>query len=173
MSRRRSVRTEIRQTRPFRSPAEEAVVGLLLTADQLRRQLAAVIEPSGITQQQYNVLRILRGSHPEPLPTLEIAERMIERTPGITRLLDRLEAKGLVARARSSADRRCVYCRITDRGQALLASLDDAVHAVALESVSLLDADRQTELIVRLDEIRAALRQPSPDEEDHRSLDDR
>jgi MarR family transcriptional regulator, organic hydroperoxide resistance regulator len=158
MRTRTTVRQEIRQTRPFRSTAEEAAVGLLLTADLLIRRLAAVLEPAGITVQQYNVLRILRGSHPEPLPTLEIAERMIERTPGITRLLDRLEAKGLVARARGRDDRRCVYCRITARGLALTAELDEPVHAVDRAAFATLGRSRQRELVARLDEVRAALR---------------
>jgi DNA-binding MarR family transcriptional regulator len=73
--------------------------------------------------QQYNVLRILRGAS-EPLPTLVIAERMIEQAPGITRLIDRLEAKGLVARESCPTDRRKVHCRITTAGNELLSSLD-------------------------------------------------
>ena len=159
MRRRTSVRTEIRQTRPFRSAAEEAAVGLILTADHLVRCLAAVVAPSGITHQQYNVLRILRGSHPQPLPTLEIAERMIEQTPGITRLLDRLETKQLVARERGSDDRRCVYCRISERGLALVGALDEPVRAVGRAAFATLSRAAQRELIARLDEIRAALRE--------------
>jgi DNA-binding MarR family transcriptional regulator len=118
-----------------------------------------VIEPSGITHQQYNVLRILRGSHPQPLPTLEIAERMIEQTPGITRLLDRLETKQLVARERGSDDRRCVYCRISERGLALVGALDEPVRAVGRAAFATLSRAAQRELIARLDEIRAALRE--------------
>lgn len=116
--------SEIKQRRPFASPAEEAAVGLLRTSDELRRRISEVIEGEGITHQQYNVLRILRGSHPEPLPTLEIAARMIETAPGITRLLDRLEAKGHVTRRRCDTDRRQVHCTITDRGLGLLGRLD-------------------------------------------------
>ena len=69
---------EIKQTRPFRSAGQEASIGLLRTADELRRYFSTILEPSGITTQQYNVLRILRGAGPEGLPTLEIAARMIE-----------------------------------------------------------------------------------------------
>ncbi|HZJ72423.1 MAG TPA: MarR family transcriptional regulator, partial [Planctomycetota bacterium] len=97
---------EIRQTRPFPSVEAEAVVGLMRTADVVKRGLARVVEPRGLTLQQYNVLRILRGAGPEGLPTLEIAGRMIEQAPGVTRLLDRLEAKNLVQRARCPRDRR-------------------------------------------------------------------
>ena len=85
------LKREIRQNRPFRSRSQEASLGLFRTADLLRRRFHAVLEPKGITQQQYNVLRILRGAGDGGLPTLTIAERMVERTPGITRLLDRLE----------------------------------------------------------------------------------
>src|ERR1700694_935671 len=108
-----TVQEEIRQTRPFSSPSEEGVVALARTADLMRRSLTRVIEPHGITLQQYNVLRILRGAGEEGLPTLVIGERMIEQTPGVTRLLDRLEAKGLVARCRGESDRRQVFCRLT------------------------------------------------------------
>src|SRR5947207_13462800 len=108
----------------FRSREQEATLGLLRTADAMKRSLAQVIEPHGITPQQYNVLRILRGAGAEGLATLEIAERMIEQTPGITRLLDRLQRKKFVTRRRSSTDRRCVYCRITVDGLTLLGRLD-------------------------------------------------
>ncbi len=102
---------EIQQKRPFQSARQEAALGLLKTVDVLRLHISRVLEPFGVTDQQYNVLRILRGAGQDGLPTLEIAERMIERAPGITRLIDRLETKGLVSResaaratgARSSA----------------------------------------------------------------------
>ena len=118
-----ALQRELKQTKPFRTPAEAAILGVLRTADVIRGELEHALEPCGVTLQQYNVLRILRGSHPAPLPTLEIAERMIERAPGITRLLDRLEAAGQVSRQRCRADRRRVLCSITPAG---LATLDDA-----------------------------------------------
>jgi MarR family transcriptional regulator, organic hydroperoxide resistance regulator len=100
---------------------------LLSTADRVRTFFETVCAPFDITGQQYNVLRILRGAEPEGLPTLTIAGRMIERTPGITRMIDRLEAKGLVAREVRPHDRRCVYCRITQKGLGLLKLLDEPV----------------------------------------------
>src|SRR6185503_17103008 len=128
MSRVRSaVQEEIQQRRPFSSPAEEAVVALVRTADLMRRALTHVVEPRGITLQQYNVLRILRGAGPDGLPTLEIGGRMIEQAPGVTRLLDRLEAKDLAVRERCARDRRQVLCRITPAGQRLLESLEQAM----------------------------------------------
>lgn len=158
MPRHPTVVDELQQTKPFGSPAEEAAVGLLLTADLMKRRMSAVAEPAGITHQQYNVLRILRGAHPAPMATLAIAERMIEQTPGITRLLDRLESKGLVARERGSEDRRCVYCRITERGLALIATLDEALLDVARQAFSSLGRGQQLAWIEQLDAIRAALR---------------
>ena len=122
-----TLQEEIKQQRPFRSRGQEAALAILRTADVVRRRISETVEPSGVTMQQYNVLRILRGAHPDPLPTYEIAERMLEQTPGITRLLDRLEEKGLVRRSRCTEDRRLVHCRLTDAGLQLLAGMDVVV----------------------------------------------
>ena len=121
---------EIRQTRPFPSPEQETMVALLRTADVLERRLGGVTGCEELSTQQYNVLRILRGSSDDGLPTLEIAARMIARAPGVTRLLDRLEAKALVRRERCLRDRRQVLCRITPEGLGLLAGLDAPIAAV-------------------------------------------
>src|SRR5918992_25961 len=107
--------------------AQTAYVTLLSTADKTKSLFEALCAPFDITGQQYNVLRILRGAEPEGLPTLTIAERMIERTPGITRMVDRLESKGLVWREIRPDDRRCVYCRISEKGLKLLQLLDEPV----------------------------------------------
>jgi DNA-binding MarR family transcriptional regulator len=158
-----SIRAELKQRRPFPSPAQEAAVDLLRTADVVRRAVSETVAPSGITQQQYNVLRILRGSDPEPLATLEIAARMIEETPGITRLLDRLEAKGLVRRERCREDRRQVLCRITPAGLALLAGLDAAVEGVTARATRALAREEIRGLIDLLDRLRTAFRPPGRD----------
>lgn len=151
------MQAEIRQTKPFRSGAEEAGLSLLRTTDRLERRLAAVVETKQITLQQYNVLRILRGSSPERLPTLEIATRMVEQAPGITRLLDRLEAKGLVERARCAKDRRRVYCAVTRSGLALLAALDRPVVEALESSFDSLSTDQTRRLITLLDTLREGL----------------
>jgi DNA-binding MarR family transcriptional regulator len=147
---------ELRQRRPFHSPDQEAVIGLIRTADQISRAIGAVIEAYGITSQQFNVLRILRGASPESLPTLEIAERMVEQTPGITRLLDRLEAKHLVMRARCKMDRRQVLCQITPAGLELLAKLDEPVRLAEKDIMRPLGRAAQRQLITLLDRLRAA-----------------
>lgn len=146
---------EIRQGRPFRSPASEVVVTLLRTAEVVRARLGGVVEPHGITLQQYNVLRILRGAGSEGLPTLEIADRMVERTPGITRLLDRLAAKDLIARERCTEDRRRVYARLTASGRALVDALDDPVDAAGEAALGGLDPRRIPTLVKLLDTVRS------------------
>jgi DNA-binding MarR family transcriptional regulator len=150
----RPLSDEIQQTRPFRSPAEEAVVTLLRTAEVVRARAGAAVEPHGLTLQQYNVLRILRGAGERGLPTLEIADRMVERTPGITRLLDRLEAKGQVTRERCSEDRRRVYARLTEAGHELVGELDAHVDAANAASSGGLTPDEVRTLVALLDRIR-------------------
>ena len=137
---------------------EEATVGLLLTAEKLRRRLTEAVETEHITLQQYNVLRSLRGAQPQTLPTLEIAARMLEHTPGITRLLDRLEAKRLVGRDRGRDDRRCVHVRITPEGLALLGRLDEPMLEAAAGGFQLLDRREMAELTRLLDRVRESLR---------------
>lgn len=154
-----TIRREIKQRRPFASPRQEATVALMRTADLAQRLMAAVLEPLAITVQQYNVLRILRGAGEEGLPTLEIAERMIEQTPGITRLIDRLEQKRLVTRRRPSADRRCVYCTITRAGLDLLSDLDAPVVEVGNAALSSLSAKEVAQLVELLDRTRQSMNQ--------------
>lgn len=145
---------ELRQNRPFASAGQEALLSIVRTADHVARELAAIIEPAGVTRQQYNVLRILRGAGEAGLPTLEIAERMIERTPGITRLLDRLEAKHLVRRLRCPKDRRQMLCWITEAGLALLASLDAPIDAANEALVTGIPRESQEQLIALLGQVR-------------------
>jgi DNA-binding MarR family transcriptional regulator len=142
--------------RPVRSPAHEAGIGILRTADLLRRHLSTVVEPHGVTLQQFNVLRILRGAGDSGLPTLEVAARMIEQTPGVTRLLDRMEAKGLVRRQRCPHDRRQHLCWITPDALRLLERLDapfSKAHDTVLRGLD--PADRPA-FIRQLEAIQAA-----------------
>jgi DNA-binding MarR family transcriptional regulator len=152
-----SLQHEIQQTRPFASVAEEAGLGLLRTSDVLRRFLTDVVLSRGITLQQYNVLRILRGAGPEGLPTLEIGSRMIEEAPGITRLLDRLERKAFVERHRCPRDARRVLCRITSAGLKLLQDLDRPMRRAGDAFFAPLRGDEARRLIRLLDDVRAPL----------------
>lgn len=151
----RSVRDDIKQTRPFDSVAEEATVSLLRTADVMRHLVGRAVEPHGITGQQYNVLRILRGAGADGLPTLEIGERLVERTPGTTRLVGQLVRRGLVRRMRGDRDRRVVRCFIMPSGLALLATLDDLVSGANGSSVGGLAPEDLRTLITLLDRVRA------------------
>ena len=152
-----NIQTEIKQTKPFGSKGEEAAVALMRTADLIRRSIAAVLDPEQLSIQQYNVLRILRGAGENGLPTLEIADRAIEKAPGITRLIDGLERKKLVTRKRSSDDRRCVYCRITPAGLALLARLDKPMLAAADRAFKPVNKRHLDQLVDLLDELREGL----------------
>lgn len=115
------------ETQTSRQLDKEAVLSLLKAADRARRHFTRILEPWGLTLQQYNVLRILRGVGPEGLPTLEIGERMIEKTPGVSRLVDRLESQGWVSRERCQEDRRRVLCSLTDKASRTLAELDGPI----------------------------------------------
>ena len=148
---------DIKQRVPFVTRAAEATVALMRTADLVRRSVATVVEPHGITVQQYNVLRILRGAGAAGLPTLDIASRMIEQTPGITRLIDRLETKKLVERERCSTDRRQVFCRITKDGLRLLARLDDPLREAEEASLSTMSDRQLAQLLSLLDRARNGL----------------
>jgi DNA-binding MarR family transcriptional regulator len=109
------------------SPEEAAFLDLLRTTDLLSRGPARVLKTEDLSATQYNVLRILRGATREGLPCGEIANRMITRDPDITRLLDRLEKRRLIVRARDTLDRRTVITRISSEGLKLLARLDEPV----------------------------------------------
>ncbi len=120
-----TVARELKQTKPFSSPEQEILLGLLIAAARVMEPWARFLKTTAqLTTNQYNVLRILRGSHPAKLACSDIAERMIERDPDITRLVDRLEKRGLVKRTRSRQDRRVVEVGISDKGLALVRGLD-------------------------------------------------
>ena len=155
-----TLRDEIKQTRPFRSSAEEVVVNILRTAAVVQRHLSQVVEVHGITIQQYNVLRILRGAGAAGLPTLAIRDRMVEEAAGITRLLDKLESAGHVVRERSTPDRRQVLCHITPQGVALLETLDAPMDVANQRSGSMLDDAERMQIVELLGAVRAAYSSP-------------
>jgi DNA-binding MarR family transcriptional regulator len=158
MSRISALQAEVHQTRPFRSPAEEASLSILRTAALVRRAIIKVVEPSGLTLAQYNVLRILRGAGPGGLPTLVVRDRLLEDAPGITRLLDKLELAAHVRRERSTPDRRQVICYITPKGLALLKRLDIPVSAAQETGGAGLKAGEIKLLIALLAKVRATAR---------------
>jgi len=149
---------EIKQTRPFGSLEEEVLLGLARTADVLQRGIGEVLKASALTPSQYNVLRILRGAGSPGLSCSEVASRMITRDPDATRMLDRLEARHLVSRARDATDRRIVTTRITEEGLSLLASLDEPVEEHQRRMLGPIGAEKLQALASLLDEVRGASR---------------
>jgi DNA-binding MarR family transcriptional regulator len=147
----RRLREEIQQQKPFESLEQEAVLNVLHTADVLLQRVTAVLKPFKLSHSQYNVLRILRGAGPEGLACREIGERMITRDPDITRLLDRLEARGLLTRTRDQKDRRVITARITSEGRRLLEALDQPIGEVDRQPLQHLGEQRLRTLIQLLE----------------------
>jgi DNA-binding MarR family transcriptional regulator len=144
------------ESRPRRiaCPEEAAFLDLLRTTDVLSRSLSRLLKTDDLSQTQYNVLRILRGA-PEGLPCGEIGNRMITRDPDITRLLDRLERRGLISRCREVKDRRMVLTRITPEGLKLLAHLDEPVREAHRRQLGHLRRERLQELAELLRDARS------------------
>jgi DNA-binding MarR family transcriptional regulator len=132
---------QLKQPAPFRSAEAEAFLNVLRTSALLVGGLMEVLRPHALTQPQYNVLRILRGAGDAGLPSGEVAARMVTREPDITRLLDRMAERGLVARERSPVDRRVVTARITPAGRALADALDAPVEAMHARQLGHLTPD--------------------------------
>ena len=148
------LKRELRQKRPFSGIQEEAVLALLRTADLVALPIAEVLRDAGLSLSQYNVLRILRGAGDTALPCGEISERMVRRDPDLTRLLDRLEARGLVTRSRGASDRRVVLASITPEGLALIDALDAPMEAKLRERLAHVPATRLRALVDLLEDVR-------------------
>jgi DNA-binding MarR family transcriptional regulator len=148
------IAAELKQTRPMSLP-EEALLNIHRTAGHLEAGMAELLKPAGLSAGQYNALRILRGAGKAGLACREIGERMVTRDPDITRLLDRLEKRGLTARSRESADRRVITVRITAAGLRLLRPLDGAVARFVARQMGKLDSKRLRALIDALELVRA------------------
>jgi DNA-binding MarR family transcriptional regulator len=160
-ARKKGIREELKQTRPFFSAAQEAFLTIQRTADDLSQKFEQFLKPWGVSGTQYNVLRILRGAGPEGLRCGEIGERMVAHDPDITRLLDRMEKAGWIERARHARDRRVVLTHINRRGSDLLKQIDKPIEQFTRELGSHVPERRFRELIDILDEIR---NQPGADE---------
>ncbi len=140
----------------FASPAQEAMLNVLVTGAWLSGEIACALAAAGVTHAQYNVLRILRGSHPTPLTCSAIGERLIDRTPDVTRLLDRLERGGFLHRARASHDRRVVEVGITQAGLDLVATLDAPMQQFMDKLEGQLTPDECGALSALLEKMRAS-----------------
>jgi DNA-binding MarR family transcriptional regulator len=147
---------ELKKRRPFDSPEQEATLNIARTADRFGICFSRLFRGYGLTPSQYNALRILRGEG-GPLPILEVADRMLAAVPGITGLIDRLEALGLLARERSTEDRRVVYVTITPKGVELLARIDEPEAALHKRLVGHLSPAELRELTRLLEKARKPL----------------
>ena len=153
-AKRKGIREELKQTRPFFSPAQEAFLSIQRTADTLSQRVEQFLKPWEVSGTQYNVLRILRGAGPEGLRCGEIGERMIAHDPDITRLLDRMEKADWIERARDPRDRRVVLTHINRRGLDLLKKIDKPIEEFTGQLGNHITDKRFRDLIDILDEIR-------------------
>jgi DNA-binding MarR family transcriptional regulator len=148
---------EIKQTKPFRSLEEEAALNLQRTAAVLEQSVEGALKPHGISATQYNALRILRGAGPKGLSCQEVGARMIRLDPDLTRLFDRLEARGFLTRTRSEEDRRVVQVRIAPAGTKLLASLDGELEGFLKVRLGRMSEHKLRQLIDLSEEARSLL----------------
>jgi DNA-binding MarR family transcriptional regulator len=152
---RSSLQAELKQKIPFTSREQEAYLALLRTADALQSTIEAKLKEFGLTGTQYNALRILRGAGREGLPCSEVGERMITHDPDVTRLLDRLQSRGLVERIRGKRDRRVVCGKITAAGLKLLREMDGPVDKHGREMLRHVGQEKLRELIELLELVRS------------------
>jgi DNA-binding MarR family transcriptional regulator len=151
------MQSEIKQRKPFTCREEELMLNIMRTADRLQRRMGELLKSADLSATQYNVLRILRGAGSEGLACGEISDRMVTRDPDITRLLDRLEKRNLVARSREKEDRRVVTARITAAGLDLLKKLDEPVVQAHKAHLGHMEGKQQETLIRLLETAREKL----------------
>src|SRR6476660_4613537 len=151
------LQAELKQTKPFPRRSSEALLSVMRTAALIEHQVNETLRPCGITDLQYNVLRIRRGAGPNGLCGREIAERVVSKVPDVSRLLDRMEGMQLLRRERNAADRRHVTARITPKGLRVLDEASPMLEAFERERFGHLDAERLQHIIDGLADVRDAL----------------
>ena len=152
----KTLRDELKMTRPFKSLEEEAILSIARTAALLEHAGAEALKPFDLTITQYNVLRILRGAGDTGLCRNEVGERLVTQVPDVTRLLDRMETSGLINRRRNGEDRRFVATHVTDKGLKLLEKIDRELPAIHARQLGHVSQKRLRELIDLLEEVRSA-----------------
>ena len=150
------LRDEIKQAKPWRSREQEAFLNLLRTADALARAEVDLLKRAGLSPNQYNALRVLRGAGPDGVTCSELGGRLIERDPDVTRMADKLEERGLMQRRRDARDRRVYRNVITEAGLELLGSLDEPLDAMHKRQLGHLSDEKLELLIALLEEARRA-----------------
>ena len=149
----------LKKRRPFESPEVEAILNIIRTNDQFENRFGRLFREYGLTNSQYNVLRILRGEG-KPLPSLEIADRMVHVVPAITGLIDRLEKQGFVTRQRCTEDRRVVYIDITAKARKVLKKMDKPLQQLHHQLIGHLSRRELQELSKLLSKARESLSSP-------------
>jgi DNA-binding MarR family transcriptional regulator len=152
----KTLREELKMAKPFKSVEEEALLSIARTAALIEHASAEAFKPFSLTTTQYNVLRILRGAGSEGLCRNEVGQRLVTKVPDVTRLLDRMEAAGLIIRERGGADRRFVATRITDKGLKLLDKIDRELPAMHARLIGHVSPKRLRDLVAILEEVRSA-----------------
>ena len=150
------LQAEIHQTRPFETIEEEAVLNIVRTAEILQRTIADFLKEFDLSPVQYNVLRILRGAGAAGATCSQIGERLLTHDPDITRLLDRMDARGLISRERSSTDRRAIITCISKDGLRLADSIDEPIRALTRSRMGQFGRDALAGLIAELEQVREA-----------------
>lgn len=156
MADRTGLQSELKKRGPFASLEQEAMLNLLRASDQFQNRFGRLFREYGLTSSQYNILRILRGEG-KPMPSLEIADRMIQVVPAITGLIDRLQEAGMVTRRRCETDRRVVYVDLTDQARTLLTELDEPVLELHRNLLGHLSRTELKELVQLLEKARIPL----------------
>lgn len=149
-----SLQKEIKQRKPFGSLEQEVALNVMRTAGALRQSTTEVLKPFDLSAPQYNVLRILRGAEDEGLPCSEVGDRLVSRDPDVTRLLDRLEKRGLIERGRSSTDRRVVTATITKKGLELVNELDAPITEIHATQMGHMKKKEMKKLVALLEKLR-------------------
>lgn len=162
MAERTGLQSELKKRGPFASLEQEAMLNLLRASDQFQNRFGRLFREYGLTSSQYNILRILRGEG-KPMPSLEIADRMIQVVPAITGLIDRLQEAGMVTRRRCETDRRVVYIELTDKARSLLAELDEPVIELHRDLLGHLSRTELKELVQLLEKARVSLGTAAPE----------
>ena len=148
---------ELQQTKAMPSLEEESLLNVVRTADALMLALSSLLKPYQLSPTQYNVLRILRGAGKQGVSCKDIAARLVARDPDITRLMDRLEQRGLILRDRAKEDRRIVTHRLTQPGIDLVNELDRPIDTLNKQAMSAIDAGQLRQLVDVLERVRANL----------------
>lgn len=160
-----NLQKEIKQQKPFGSLEHEVVLNVMRTAGSFRKGISEVLKPFDLTAPQYNILRILRGAPEDGLPCNEVGDRLVSRDPDVTRLLDRLEKRGMVERGRSVDDRRVVNVRITKAGHGLVDDLDKPMNDVHESQLGHMKKKHMRALIELLEKARGSEKEDQDDDE--------